>query len=276
MSGDTEKRRCVFCDSDGPLTREHAIPRWLGEVLHDMEPDSAGAEWRSHYTAGGLVERDRQHDIHRPVVVVRAVCEACNTGWMAALEGRVKPIMEPMVRGQRVTLSPVEQLEVATWASKTVFALEAHEPTTALALVEDRQLIRTELRPPFHHRVRLAHRDEVGESLVLKMLVAQSEDAKDDRPDTFASLLGIGFLLIQVWGGHGADTGPGLAQVGTKIGRAVMIWPPVPVSVEWPPVTPVREEDFDEFAREVVPWADDSPDLAEWRAMRRLTDEGAQ
>jgi hypothetical protein len=29
-------RRCVFC-GHGPLTREHVIPRWLTEVLHEQE-----------------------------------------------------------------------------------------------------------------------------------------------------------------------------------------------------------------------------------------------
>jgi hypothetical protein len=30
--------RCIFCGSDGPLTRGDAIPQWLARVLHDMEP----------------------------------------------------------------------------------------------------------------------------------------------------------------------------------------------------------------------------------------------
>jgi hypothetical protein len=71
-----------------------------------------------------------------------------------------------------------------------------------------------------------------------------------------------------VWGGHGTETGPGLALTGTKIDRAVMIWPPVPTAMEWPPRVAIPEEEFDAFTREVIPWADDSPDMAEWRRRR--------
>jgi len=260
-------RRCAFCDSGEKLTREHVIPQWLAEVLHDMEPGDPNPDWRSDYWAGGMVERDRQHPISRPTVVVRHVCEACNTGWMGDLEARAKPLIEPMVRGQRTTLKPADQVEVATWASKTVLALEYHEPDTVVARPEDRRLVMEELRPPSHHRVRLAYRDAVGESLIAKMLVARSLDAEDERPDAFAVLFGIGFLVVQVWGGHGADTGPGLAVTGTKIDRAVTIWPPVPTAVEWPPYVAIPEEEFDELAREVIPWAD-APDMAEWRRRR--------
>ena len=48
-------RRCIFCQSPGPLTREDIIPKWLGEVLHSMEPGEVTPEWGVHYTAGGLV-----------------------------------------------------------------------------------------------------------------------------------------------------------------------------------------------------------------------------
>jgi hypothetical protein len=61
----------------------------------------------------------------------------------------------------------------------------------------------------------------------------------------------------------------GLRQFGTKIGRAIMIWPPVPPAVTWPPAHAIPEEELDEFAREVILWPDDSPDLAAWRALRR-------
>jgi hypothetical protein len=41
-----------------------------------------------------------------------------------------------------------------------------------------------------------------------------------------------------------------------------------PQRIEWPPALALKDEGLDEFAAEVVPWADDSPRLAEWREMR--------
>lgn len=270
------KRRCVFCGSAGPLTKEHAIARWIGDVLEEMEPGDARPKWGVHYTAGGLIERDRQHPVAEASVVIRAVCRTCNGGWMASLEGRVKPWMERMMRGEPVVLDIRQQLDLATWASKTIVTLEFHEPTTVIARPEDRELIRSEGRPPHHHVVRVAHRKEYEEALLLHALVARSEDASDERPDAFGVLMGIGHLLIQVWGGHGADTGEPLRRYGMKIGNALMVWPPVPRNVEWPPAVPITDESFDAFAREVLPWRTESPDLAAWRASRQVDNARSQ
>lgn len=193
------ERTCIFCSAVGPLTREHVLAVWTAEVLHTAEPDDPPPEWRSHYTAGGVVDRDRQHGTSRPGVVVRAVCESCNSGWMAGLEARVQPLLEPMIRGHRTALDPVQQVEVATWASKTVAAMEFHERTTVIMRAEDREVIRRELRPPHHHLVRLAHRADYTEALLVKTLVARSAGAADERPDTFVTVFVIGFLIVQVW-----------------------------------------------------------------------------
>jgi hypothetical protein len=130
-----------------------------------------------------------------------------------------------MIRGQRHDLSPQQQVDIAAWASKTVVAPESHEPSALVTLAEDRDLIRTERRPPAHYRVRLACRDEVHEPLLLNTRVGRSDDPVGEEPDVIATLLCLGFLLVQVWGGHG-DAGSGLARAGTNNGRALMIWPP--------------------------------------------------
>jgi hypothetical protein len=78
-------------------------------------------------------------------------------GWMAAMEAIAKPVLEPMIRGDRTALGPQQQLDVAAWAAMTVVALEQHEPSTTITLPEDRELI------------------------------------------------AIGFLIVHVGGGHGAD-----------------------------------------------------------------------
>jgi hypothetical protein len=264
-------RRCVFCSAPGPMTREHAIPTWLAGVLEDMEPGDGSPDWYTQYNAGGLVERDRQHPVGQPGVVVRAICEPCNTGWMSRMEAAMRLVIEPMIRGVKTALSLQEQLDVATWASKTVVALESHEPTVLVTLPDDRDLIRTQGRPPAHHQVRLACREAVSESLIIKTVVGRSEDAPDDKPDAFATLLGVGFLLVQVWGGHGSG-GVGVTRAGTNNGKALMIWPPIPGAASWPPAIAIREEDLDAFAAEFVPWPDNSPGLEEWRQMRRVGD----
>lgn len=39
-------------------------------------------------------------------IQVRAVCIPCNTGWMSRREGEVRPFLEPMITGTRITIKP--------------------------------------------------------------------------------------------------------------------------------------------------------------------------
>jgi hypothetical protein len=258
----------VFCGASGQLTKEHVIPKWVARALIDMEPGDEPPDWFQQYNAGGLIERDVQRSVQLPSVAVRAVCALCNNGWMSSLENKSKPVIEPMIRGEEVVLNPKQQLQIATWASKTVVAFESNEPTSLVTLPGDRDLIRTEQRPPAHHRVRLAARSEVRESMMVTFRIGRSVDAPDEKPDVFATVITLGFLRLQVWGGHG-NPGSGLSQAGSSSPQAVMIWPPTPRAVTWPPPQSVDDAEFDAFATEVIPWDDDGPGLEEWRQMRR-------
>jgi hypothetical protein len=41
------------------------------------------------------------------------VCRQCNSGWLSELEAAVKPLLTPMIRGDRQTLGPEDQRIVA-------------------------------------------------------------------------------------------------------------------------------------------------------------------
>jgi hypothetical protein len=262
------ERRCIFCNRVGPLTREHVIPAWVVEILNELEVGYPGPAWGLHYTSGGAVERERQHSVADPTVVVRQVCEVCNNGWMSLLELAVKDKLGAMIRGHSVSLDPKEQLAIATWASKTAIAMEAYEPAMAVTSKDDRRLMVSQLRPPSHHRVRIGSRSEVYESLMIKSAVARSLNAPTDTPDAFATMFVIGWLVIHIWGGHGAPTSDESLGVGWRTSEAIMVWPPIMSDVTWPPPTPLREEELDQSIRDVLCWADDSPTLATWRQSR--------
>lgn len=62
----------------------------------------------------------RSHPQRRPEVVVKAVCEECNNGWMSSLEAQVRPFLEPMVRGGDARLTVADQMALARWAAKSL------------------------------------------------------------------------------------------------------------------------------------------------------------
>jgi hypothetical protein len=55
------------------------------------------------------------------------VCGTCNNGWMSSLENRAKPILIPLIDGQRSIFgfTTDERLVLARWAAKTAYALNS-------------------------------------------------------------------------------------------------------------------------------------------------------
>src|SRR5690606_32644354 len=126
------------------------------------------------------------------------------------------------------------QLLVATWAVKTTMVLEFMRDRMFVATSNARTFVKERKQPPDTFRVRLAALAHPGDQpLRLQTFVATTQ-VPDGPPDVLCSTLLIGHVAVQVWGGAGA--GPvDLQTVGTRIGDAVMVWPPVPPSALWPP-----------------------------------------
>jgi hypothetical protein len=70
---------------------------------------------------GELVEKPRVHSSFK--FVHGHVCAACNGGWMCSLEVSAKPILVPLMEGQRSidSLSSDERAVVSRWATKTAY-----------------------------------------------------------------------------------------------------------------------------------------------------------
>lgn len=115
-------RRCVFCGGQ-PLTREHVWPQWIISTI------------REHVGPGPIrVARlsDAPYEVPELDVAVRAVCAACNNGWMSSLETAVRPALEPMILGRfPVHLTPTTQALLARWAFKTALMVDLYKPPSA-------------------------------------------------------------------------------------------------------------------------------------------------
>jgi hypothetical protein len=73
--------------------------------------------------------------VFKPIVV----CQQCNSGWMSALEKRVRPILLPMVLGSPSALEPDSQECLATWLTKTALIHEHAERPDAVTTEADRR-----------------------------------------------------------------------------------------------------------------------------------------
>ena len=128
--------RCGFCPNPAN-SREHIFPKWLRPYVPKLDHNAHMASFTGLVpTLGGLLEWRKRGKLHRPGSPysqrLRVVCIKCNTGWMAKLQERVKPILVPFLEDQWPDVPPPDHAALAAWATMTTTVIEfAHLETMA-------------------------------------------------------------------------------------------------------------------------------------------------
>jgi hypothetical protein len=115
-------RSCVFCNSSA-TSKEHIWPNWAARHISHSAP----VDHYLNVVEEGQPDTDRSWPQKQFTMSVRAVCETCNNGWMAALEGRVKPFFETALDGQGGGVSAGLQRDLSAWALKTLMMVESQQ-----------------------------------------------------------------------------------------------------------------------------------------------------
>lgn len=244
---------CVFCGRTGAdikITREHTFSNWINEVLPVtvVGPDityersiQRGRQARTVSTWPAKVVADN---------VVRAVCEDCNTGWMKRWEDAVALLVEPMIKGQPARLTVDQQLTVATWAAMKAAVFEYVWSEDTILTDADRDVIRTQDRPPASVQVRLA-----GIELEGSPLRARGVGYVDNRTGEkiICLTLVIGCLVVQVFGGPGAGV-HGLQTSSIPRTDRIRIFPPATNTVQWPPPVVLNDQALPAFENPLGPF----------------------
>jgi hypothetical protein len=146
--------RCAFCGKRG-VTKEHIIPGWIKRHLPNEEKHIRFRGGKSaEGPTGGTQVRLAQGSAFN--AHTRKVCSKCNNGWMSDLEGRARPTLISLIRGENVVLQPDTQLILAGWIAKTVMAADTCYPgSSAITGVERSSLMETG-RPPDHWQIWIA------------------------------------------------------------------------------------------------------------------------
>src|ERR1035441_6850782 len=118
-------RRCLFCEADGTLSREHVWPRWIATLLPDGHRFSSRGAVGRH----GSQPEARFGEVFESVDscswTARVVCGSCNSGWMSSLESAAQPILAPLLTGESTTLCGADISVVLRWAVKTSIVISA-------------------------------------------------------------------------------------------------------------------------------------------------------
>jgi hypothetical protein len=94
---------CLMCQREGKLSREHAVPSWVGRHLN---PSGGRVGHRYEGPPGsGIV---REWEAATVDITVKVVCESCNAGPLSNLEQAAKPVLLPLIDGRARLLVPGE------------------------------------------------------------------------------------------------------------------------------------------------------------------------
>jgi hypothetical protein len=86
-------------------------------------------------------------------IQIREVCRSCNQGWMNDREQKVRPFLEPMLKGEATTITPEQMTEFARWCAQKFMIMEHAARGTALTPRADREALRTGGKIPPYFRI---------------------------------------------------------------------------------------------------------------------------
>ena len=225
-------RSCLFCLNQAD-SKEHVWPGWLLDFLGQGQ--SATVQWeqpgRSILSWSGI----------RAGIIVRCVCDKCNTGWMSDLEELAKPVISPLLLGEHRSIDTEQQLTIAVWAVKTAMTLEAtSRRVRPFYRIQDRSRVAKASLPPSNTTVWLSAYD--GQHHSYAYATKMQGRADNGAPvKSYVTTMSFARFVIQVATIRArgipegtivtADVKPGVWDQGALI----RIWPDPGDIVNWPP-----------------------------------------
>jgi hypothetical protein len=245
------KRICIFCQAETTMSREHVFPDWLRSAFPELAGDDIAISLTGETPEGVKSQSDWKGDLLG--TTLRRVCPSCNHRWMSRLEERTKLLLLPLVQGRNATLTPADQILLATWATKTVMIGEFVGEATPVFADEDRAVVMDNDRPPAQTQVILAAYEGRGLPLALyRCVYALSRRALPAERLALLATLIVGCCVLQVF------WDPGLPEQvfarGPVGGPAhLSLFPPAFGPMDWPPAEVLNATNIRSFVERLGP-----------------------
>ena len=195
-------RTCLFCSAH--LTRhnrskEHVFPRWLVSRLEAQDERFVGTHWNYPNEPTVIFYEREQAALS---LVLGNVCQACNTGWMAHLEGDTRPILEALWDGRSPTVLTHKQcIILAKWTFKTAATLNYSANYKRIIPLDHIRQFYTFGRLPENATIDLAFCYRVGIHWLLggnRRFVTQSGLTESQKRVTYVATLQFDHLLLRL------------------------------------------------------------------------------
>jgi hypothetical protein len=200
---------------------------------------------------------------------VRCVCGGthltCNGGWMRSIEDRAKPILTPLIRGKKGSLSPQDQTMIATWAILKVMVAEHDKRGHVTIHWTHRRWMMKRKSPPgrgwgvwIGHYQRANWKPEWSSCAFLiqsRKMVARYGIREPTFFNGSSVTQVVGNLFIQVIHFPMPSGIISRWSFPPTQGSILRIWPPSPFNLPWPK-TVLCDEDADGIAGAVADFLD--------------------
>jgi hypothetical protein len=251
------QRTCIFCGKY-PLTREDVWPKWLIPYLPRVMPRHSNASHLIHPDGAVITSRNlRPGD---PMSTrAKCVCAPCNNGWMSALQTRAKSLVLPLVRGQEIGLSPIDQRVLAAWIAMSAVTSEFFSPATVAIPQADRDRVRHYAEAPTHWKIwignyrrqnwrpyRIHNALEITEKDVTES--ASIHNFRIARPNTQTTTIVFGQLYAHVASSTFPEVVARLIFPRPVDAILTQLWPPRADDIAWPPGRVMTDQDADDVA----------------------------
>jgi hypothetical protein len=257
------QQSCIFCQRARPLvkiTKEHLFSRWVDDIL---TPQLLGPDRTYERTTAGPDGAAATRTWPTQVIAAieaAVVCgsrdDGCNGGWMSGLDGQVKLLLEPMMLGRPRTLTPGQQLTIATWAAMKSMVLEYFWGAEQVVVLPQaaRTFVFHQRRPPQNMQIRIAAVESQGRPALFSRRVYQLRpkvSGSAGLPEfASCSTLVLGCFAVQTYGTSAVSR----AASPTPHGPSYHVMnPPAGHDVSWPPPELLDDAGLDRFAHPLQP-----------------------
>lgn len=194
---------CMFCGQFGNMSDQHVFADRLKHVL----PRTHGIRQYGAYDlvrkGGKAISQDQKVKQNQGSVGtsrVRRVCKPCNEGWLNTMEQDCYPVLEQLIRGEKLTLNKEDQTKLSRIATSITMVGEWLSKPHVVTTQEEREYFRQTLDPPPGWHVFLGR--NVSEMLVTPFRLAdgvRSVEKGVDGPKHYASCtMAMGSVLLHV------------------------------------------------------------------------------
>jgi hypothetical protein len=234
-------KRCIFCESDEKLTKEHVFGKWIKKAVVNPHPRT------DHFVfingapkvPGAFNRPGAPHSKH-----LKVVCRTCNNGWMSALQANAKEHVLGLLRGELDINAKDNMKHIASYAAMVTMVLEFSDLNTLTVPQEERSYLRDKWAPPENWQIFAGRSIDINQTGAIwhtagLFPLPKPGDEVLQGPNVQVTTVIFGQSFIQTISGP-PDVLPRPLEHAQKWGLFAM-WPLQLLSQKMPPIHPPSE-----------------------------------